>query len=173
MGRVQPIKNYHGMTRSIISTNSSFLLCKSELKWTNLREPSTQGLRKEEHGEKSAGDGKASQDEHWNLEEIKGLLNPKGAKSKIRSIQLHLHLVRGCPSQELQKWRKEGAQSEKQTPMHYGIRADILKKSYQKMFNFENWFLGQFSSNTWFFLAVALSTPQKLENAKRNLQISI
>ena len=75
MGRVQPIKSYHGMTRSIISTNSSFFLCESELKWTNLREPSTQCLRKEEHGEKSAGDGKASQDEHWNLEEIKGLLN--------------------------------------------------------------------------------------------------
>ena len=26
-----------------------------------------------------------------------------------------------------------------------------FKKSYQKMFNFENWFLCQFSSNTWFF----------------------
>ena len=57
--------------------------------------------------------------------------------------------------------------------LHYGIRADILKKNYQKMFNFENWFLCQFSSNTWFFLEGALSTPQKLENAKRNLQISI
>ena len=28
--------------------------------------------------------------------------------------------------------------------LHYGIRADILEKSYQKMFNFENWFLCQF-----------------------------
>ena len=79
-----------------------------------LWQPSTKGLWEEEHGEKSAGDGKASQDEHWNLEKIKGLLNLKEAKSKIRLIQLHLHLVRGCPSQELQKWRKEGAQSEKQ-----------------------------------------------------------
>ena len=58
-------------------------------------------------------------------------------------------------------------------PLHYGIRADIFKKSYQKMFNFKNWFLCQFSSNTWFFLAGALSIPQKLENAKMNLQISI
>ena len=41
------------------------------------------------------------------------------------------------------------------------------------MFNFKNWFLCQFSSNTWFFLAGALSIPQKLENAKMNLQISI
>ena len=41
------------------------------------------------------------------------------------------------------------------------------------MFNFENLFLCQFSSNTWFFLAGALSTPQKLENAKMNLQRSI
>ena len=51
------------------------------------------------------------------LKKEKVLLNPKEAKSKIKLIQLHLHLVRGCPSQELQKWRKEGAQSEKQTPM--------------------------------------------------------
>ena len=41
------------------------------------------------------------------------------------------------------------------------------------MFSFKNWFLCQFSSNTWFFLAGALSIPQKLENAKMNLQISI
>ena len=41
------------------------------------------------------------------------------------------------------------------------------------MFNFKNWFLCQFSSNTWFFLVGALSIPQKLENAKMNLQISI
>ena len=41
------------------------------------------------------------------------------------------------------------------------------------MFNFKNWFLCQFSSNIWFFLAGALSIPQKLENAKMNLPISI
>ena len=41
------------------------------------------------------------------------------------------------------------------------------------MFNFKNWFLCQFSSNAWLFLAGALSIPQKLENAKMNLQISI
>ena len=58
-------------------------------------------------------------------------------------------------------------------PLHYGIRADIFKKSYQKIFNFKNWFLCQFSSNIWFFLAGAVSIPQKLENAKMNLQISI
>ena len=45
--------------------------------------------------------------------------------------------------------------------MHYGIRADILKKSYQKMFNFENWFLCQFSSNTRFsFGGGSLNTPK-------------
>ena len=27
---------------------------------------------------------------------------------------------------------------EASVPLHYGLRADILKKSYQKMFNFEN-----------------------------------
>ena len=57
--------------------------------------------------------------------------------------------------------------------MHYGIRADIFKKSYQEMFNFEIWFLCQFSSNTWIFLLEGLLTPQKLENEKIKLQIPI
>ena len=35
--------------------------------------------------------------------------------------------------------------------LHYGIRADIFKKSYQEMFNFESWIFCQFSSNTWIF----------------------
>ena len=58
-----------------------------------------------------------------------------------------------------------------QCTMQQGLTFEEQK--YHEMFNFENWFLCQFSSNTWFFLAGALSTPPKLENAKRNLQISI
>ena len=57
--------------------------------------------------------------------------------------------------------------------MHYGIRADIKKKNYQEMFNFESWFLCQFSSNTWMFFVEGLLTPQKLENEKIKSQISI
>ena len=40
------------------------------------------------------------------------------------------------------------------------------KKSSHELFNFENWFLCQFSSNIWFFLAEALSTPQKSKTQK-------
>ena len=48
-----------------------------------------------------------------------------------------------------------------------------LKKNYQKMFNFETWFLYQFSSNVIFFLVEGLITPKNLENEKMKLQISI
>ena len=41
------------------------------------------------------------------------------------------------------------------------------------MFNFESWFLCQFSSNTWMFFVEGLLTPQKLENEKIKSQISI
>ena len=51
-------------------------------------------------------------------------------------------------------------------PMHYGIRADILKKSYQKMFNFENWFLCEFSSNTWFFWRGLSQHPKNWKTRK-------
>ena len=59
-------------------------------------------------------------------------------------------------------------------PVHYAARPAIWrKKSYHEMFNFENWFLCQFSSNTRFsFGGGSFNTPN-LENAKRNLQISI
>ena len=68
------------------------------------------------------------------LKKEKVLLNPKEAKSKIKLIQLHLHLVRGCPSQELQKWRKEGAQSEKQPSMcKYQICNQIKKGGNGKL----------------------------------------
>ena len=50
--------------------------------------------------------------------------------------------------------------------MQYAIRAVIFKISYQEMFNFENWFVCQFSSNTWSFLAEALSTPQDWKTQK-------
>ena len=46
-------------------------------------------------------------------------------------------------------------------PMHYAARADIWKKSYHEMFNFENLFLCQFSSNTRFsFGGGSLNTPK-------------
>ena len=57
--------------------------------------------------------------------------------------------------------------------MHYAARAAILGKSNHEMFNFGNWFLCQFSSNTWFFLDEALLTSQKLENEKVKFQISV
>ena len=41
------------------------------------------------------------------------------------------------------------------------------------MFNFETWFLYQFSSNVIFFLVEGLITPKNLENEKMKLQISI
>ena len=45
--------------------------------------------------------------------------------------------------------------------LHYAARAAIWKKSYHEMFNFENWFLCQFSSNTRFsFGGGSLNTPK-------------
>jgi len=57
--------------------------------------------------------------------------------------------------------------------MHYGIRADILKKAIRKCLTLKIDFSANFNLTHDFFWAVALSTPQKLENAKMNLQISI
>ena len=57
--------------------------------------------------------------------------------------------------------------------MHYGIRADILKKAFRKCLTLNIDFSANFNLTDDFFGAEALSTPQKLENAKRDLQISI
>ena len=57
--------------------------------------------------------------------------------------------------------------------MHYGIRADILKKAIRKCLTLKIDFSANFNLTYDFFWAEALSTPQKLENAKMNLQISI
>ena len=58
--------------------------------------------------------------------------------------------------------------------MHYGIRADILKKkAIRKCSTLKIDFSANFHLTDDFLLAEALSTPQKLENAKMNLQISI
>ena len=52
--------------------------------------------------------------------------------------------------------------------LHYAARADIWKKSYHEMFNFENWFLCQFSSNTQFsFGGGYLDTPKIGKRKKR------
>ena len=70
-------------------------------------------------------------------------------------------------------WRKLGKCND-WTSLHYGIRADILKKSYQKMFNFENWFLCQFSSNTWFFFGGgSLNTPKIGKRKKEFTNINL
>ena len=47
-------------------------------------------------------------------------------------------------------------------PLHYAARAAIWrKKNYHEMFNFENWFLCQFSSNTRYsFGGGSLNTPK-------------
>ena len=58
-------------------------------------------------------------------------------------------------------------------PLHYGIRADILKKAIRKCLTLKIDFSANFNLTHDFFWAEALSTPQKLENAKMNLQISI
>ena len=58
-------------------------------------------------------------------------------------------------------------------PMHYGLRADILKKAIRKCLTLKIDFSANFNLTHDFFWAEALSTPQKLENAKMNLQISI
>ena len=57
--------------------------------------------------------------------------------------------------------------------MHYGIRADILKKAIRKCLTLKIDFSANFNLTHDFFWAEALSTPQKLENAKMNLQISM
>ena len=58
--------------------------------------------------------------------------------------------------------------------MHYGIRADILKKkAIRKCSTLKIDFSANFHLTHDFFLAEALLTPQKLENANRNLQTSI
>ena len=57
--------------------------------------------------------------------------------------------------------------------MHYGLRADILKKAIRKCLTLKIDFSANFNLTHDFFWAEALSTPQKLENAKMNLQISI
>jgi hypothetical protein len=57
--------------------------------------------------------------------------------------------------------------------MHYGIRADILKKAIRKCLTLKIDFSANFNLTHDFFWAEALSTPQKLENAKINLEILI
>ena len=57
--------------------------------------------------------------------------------------------------------------------LHYGLRADILKKAIRKCLTLKIDFSANFNLTHDFFWAEALSTPQKLENAKMNLQISI
>jgi len=57
-------------------------------------------------------------------------------------------------------------------PKHYGTRADILKKAIRKCLTLKIDFSANFNL-TRDFWAEALSTPQKLEIAKMNLQISI
>ena len=57
--------------------------------------------------------------------------------------------------------------------MHYGIRADILKKAIRKCLTLKIDFSANFNLTHDFFWAEALSTPQKLEKAKMNLQILI
>ena len=50
----------------------------------------------------------------------------------------------------------------------------FLKKSYQKMFNFKNWFLCQFSSNTWFFFGGgSLNTPKIGKRKKEFTNINL
>ena len=48
-----------------------------------------------------------------------------------------------------------------------------FKKSYQKMFNFENWFLCEFSSNTWFFGWGSLHTPKIGKREKEFTNINL
>ena len=62
--------------------------------------------------------------------------------------------------------------SERQ-PLHYGIGAVIFEKNIRKCSTLKIDFFANFHLTHDFLLAEALSTPQKLENAKRNLQISI
>ena len=57
--------------------------------------------------------------------------------------------------------------------MHYAARADIWKKDITKCSTLKIDFSANFDLTHDFFWAEALSTPQKLENAKMNLQISI
>ena len=58
--------------------------------------------------------------------------------------------------------------------MHYAARADIWKKSYHEMFNFENWFLCQFSSNTRFsFGGGSLNTPKIGKRKKEFTNINL
>ena len=54
-------------------------------------------------------------------------------------------------------------------PLHY----DILKKAIRKCLTLKIDFSANFNLTHDFFWAEALSTSQKLENAKMNLQISI
>ena len=57
--------------------------------------------------------------------------------------------------------------------MHYGIRADILKKAIRKYSTLKIDFSANFNLTHEIFWAEALLTPQILANAKMNLQISI
>ena len=57
--------------------------------------------------------------------------------------------------------------------LHYGLRADILKKVTRKCLTLKIDFSANFNLTHDLFWAEALSTSQKLENAKMNLQISI
>ena len=57
--------------------------------------------------------------------------------------------------------------------VHYGLRADILEKVIRKCLTLKIDFSANFNLTHDFFWEEALSTPQKLENAKMNLQISI
>ena len=61
-------------------------------------------------------------------------------------------------------------------PLHYAARANIWrrKKSYHEMFNFENWFLCQFSSNTRFsFGGGSLNTPKIGKRKKEFTNINL
>ena len=69
--------------------------------------------------------------------------------------------------------RLESSYSMLSSSLHYGLRADILKKVIRKCLTLKIDFSANFNLTHDFFWAEALSTPQKLENAKMNLQISI
>ena len=69
--------------------------------------------------------------------------------------------------------RYEYIKGDSELPLHYGLRADILKKVIRKCLTLKIDFSANFNLTHDFFWAEALSTPQKLENAKMNLQISI